>query len=319
MLPYSLALADSAFLLGYRLAGGAGAAPEYRTALVVADSAGVRVAAAGPGLVVSRPDGLWSVGVTRVSRGSSRRDVAVAARVGTRAARATAAFRDGCREATGLTFLFVGPTHASIEAVEDFECPAREYRYRDSLLGVVPFGRLVGATASTLERATLGSVVGPAATARLVEAARRTGVRPVPRDASSLDVFNWALVRRQGRWIVRARHRRAGGPNGQVVDFTVPVRPPRSLVGDDVLVPSWEAVARAVPGALDAFSSPAGDLTVVLRGTELLAFRVLDGRLESRSSARIALPGPPAAVVAQWTVGTRVRDWVRRVRSALDR
>lgn len=315
LLPHSLA--GSALLLGYRLTTEPPPSSAYGTVLVVSDGNGVRLAAWGSGLVVSRSDGFWSVDVARMTSGLSRREFAVArpARAPSRSASQVPGFREGCRETTELSFLFVGPTHASLEALENLECPAREYRYRDRLLGVVSFGTLAGATASTLKRVTISSVVGPAATSALVEAARRAGVRPTPKDASSLDTFNWALVRRQGRWIVRARHRQDGGPAAPTLDFTVPTGAPRSMVGHDQLVPSWQAVTRAAPNVLDAFSSPAGDLTVVLTRGELLVYRVRRDALDPRPAARFPLPGPAAAVVVQWTVD--VEGWTRAVRGAL--
>src|SRR4029077_5999923 len=95
---------------------------------------------------------------------------------------------------------------------------------------------------------------------------------------------------------------------GAVTEYLTSIRAPASLVGFDDLPVTWEQVAKAIPGANDAFGAPTWGLLVVLTDDEVLACPVRKSGI-GKPLARKPLTLGEKAVMAQWAVGKSVGSW----------
>ena len=75
------------------------------------------------------------------------------------------------------------------------------------------------------------------------------------------------IMRHQGQWVIKGHFPMN---EGKYTHFEVPAVAPEELVSHDTLYPDWETIKTEVPDAVDAFSSPAKDVVVVLTGTNSL-------------------------------------------------
>lgn len=79
-------------------------------------------------------------------------------------------------------------------------------------------------------------------------------------------------------------------------------RPPAALVGFDSLTVPWTAIQRRMPRAIDAFTSPRGDVAVIRDSSALHVFRARGGRLRDSIATR-----PLSAATQQVWLFPRVR------------
>jgi hypothetical protein len=118
---------------------------------------------------------------------------------------------------------------------------------------------------------------------------------------------SWYIGRGGGRWLAIAFQQ----PSLAFCQYegTIAVTLPRAVVGGNAATPLWSAVRAAVPGVLDAFTAPAGDLTIGVTRDSLVVFAsagsVLGRRIFSRGVAS------PNVVMIQWASGAQVDSWDR--------
>jgi len=86
--------------------------------------------------------------------------------------------------------------------------------------------------------------------------------------------------------------------------------PPRSMVGADQLLPPWNVIKNAYPDAVDAFSSPARDIVLLVLPDRLIVAPIQDGK-PGRSLLRLQSSGRP--VMVQWAVGRYVERWTEQL------
>ena len=118
------------------------------------------------------------------------------------------------------------------------------------------------------------------------------------------------IRRNQQRWIYSWL---IGGGAGMSCSVSLP--PPKSIVGNNEIFPDWKEVKSTVPGAEDAFSSPAHDLLLIVTGTKLIVAPVRDGKI-AKSLGEITLPGKP--VMVQWAIGRYVDAWTNELKQYFD-
>ncbi|WP_425148609.1 hypothetical protein [Deinococcus sp.] len=118
------------------------------------------------------------------------------------------------------------------------------------------------------------------------------------------DPGNWAVVRRSGRWALRAR---VAGFTATAT-FDVPVPLPVSITGWDTLALPWASIRARVPDARDAFSSPDGHLLGVMTGRVLNVYRLVSGRFGTPDLS-VPLEAPESAVSIGWASGDEVARW----------
>ncbi|MFB9993863.1 hypothetical protein ACFFLM_18045 [Deinococcus oregonensis] len=334
-LPWGAAHAETGLLVGLRADRPQGAL--YRTLYITADAQAVRQAGEDrSSILMSTPSGLFSrAAVNRLEpdAAAGHHEILTVGWAGTVKAPALGG-GDGNGLGTcgpvndGFTLLFVSPQLLSVEqrswsedphtcADEPFPIPAFLWHLP---LGPPEPGTLVSLFSDEPPSSafdsqpvnTLNKLFSSTASDKLMSAWDSTFAALPARTRSDLiergmDVaqpYNWAMVRRSGRWALRAR-----------VDthtFDVPVILPRWLTGWDGLAVPWITIRARVPGARDAFSSPNGTLLGVMTADTLNVYRLNAGRFGA-PALTVPLEAPESVVSLQWSSGQNVRSWAREV------
>jgi hypothetical protein len=127
----------------------------------------------------------------------------------------------------------------------------------------------------------------------------------------------WSISRGMLRWEFNWTFGySSGAARGYGTGCATSVRPPRELVGNDVLGIGWNQVLFQVPDALTAFASPDQSTLLVLTGAQVLALRH-EGNTLRAPFARVFLPASDREVVsAQWAVGKYADAWAEQLSHA---
>lgn len=105
----------------------------------------------------------------------------------------------------------------------------------------------------------------------------------------------------------------SGAARGYHTLCEVSALPPRTMVGADQLFPPWNVIKNAYPDAVDAFSSPAHDVVLLVLPDRLIVAPIQDGK-PGRSLLRIQSSGRP--VMVQWAIGKYVARWTEQLSSS---
>lgn len=112
---------------------------------------------------------------------------------------------------------------------------------------------------------------------------------------------NWAVTRRNGRWILRGRINYG--------DFDIVYAAPNKILTMyDDLYPSFDVIKKEVPDMVDTYTSPNKDFVVVLTETELKIFK-LSNRTNLKLETTFKLKPGEKAVMSEWTTGSYVNVW----------
>jgi hypothetical protein len=329
--PVSLRAQDSGLLLGLHVDTSV-RDNSYETYWIVRERGVIRMAAAGPDVLVPRKSGFWRVcmvsgnAVSEAGRAEwdsvlatpatrSRGRCAVTAQPAPDEERPTAT----CTTTLDAEILFVGADALSARHHDETNC------------GVHPSGG-ADVTLYSLddlnERIDFVKSLEPARRTALlaasIKAAREafadfgavdsTDVAPDTVQGARLKVMNqWSIERGAGQWQivgqVSCRPYVLCGDDQRT--FSVDgFAAPRALTGYDELSPSLKTIKARFPTVIDAVSSPRGDLVVGLTNDSLLVFAPRDAEL---GAPVLRLPASGRIVMAQWAIGKFVPRWTEQL------
>lgn len=122
---------------------------------------------------------------------------------------------------------------------------------------------------------------------------------------------NFGLIRKNGHWYLRGRinYYLQNSSEPSYLDFNVNIVPPGKLIMYDTLCLSWQYIKDRVPDAVDAFTSPNGDMALVVTKTKLLVFSITAGQLVSEPLAKIDFPAGSSVIMAEWATDFYVDNW----------
>lgn len=294
----------------YAEGGEAYARPSYRTLLIVRDGDAVRLAARRPNLLVPVDTTFWRIGTKRSVYNDWVEDFVWAAPEGRAPELPGVDAYNGehCEGHRVQRILYAGRRYLALEQRSAGYCEDAAHPWYYNTLAVVPLdstthlglpiGEVLGAAGRTALTAVTDAFLAtrtPAEQARYV---------PVPDEA------NWGLLRRDGRWIARVRLGPAEIADTLFADVALPPAVPAPVVGRNALAPSWARVKAFAPDAIDAFSSPADDLLVILRPGRVTA-HLLTGGVIGPVKLDVPVPRGSRAAMAQWALAPRVARWSR--------
>ena len=104
------------------------------------------------------------------------------------------------------------------------------------------------------------------------------------------------VIRKNGHWVLKGTQS-ASHACGDIQEFDIHMPPPKSLVGLNMLFPTWKHIGAKVPDAVDAISSPYKDFLVVLTLEDIKIYRMHNGEL-----------GPPVRTIHLWLSKDDTRD-----------
>lgn len=298
-------------LLGLRFGGGTAENYQdfmygvYRTLWITRAGGSVKIEEA-PNLLVPRRDGFWQVGSTLGSQDDKKEEFVWSAPLGqTVQPRAlTQEEAKGIAEGTlsAHPIEFISGDYIGVGKTEDGQLNAL-YTYKMD-------------DRDFKEPVDISEAVGAAGRQALGDKAEKPGDliggTPVSMQGNcQLEVphTNWVASRNEGRWVVKG-----WGSWGEqkcsdkLPAFQTSVRVPAKIVGFDELPVTWDQVAKAYPGAIDAFGAPTWGLLVVMTNEELLVCEVTKDGI-GKPLQRLALKPWEKVVIAQWSVGKFVASW----------
>jgi hypothetical protein len=302
---------DVGLLLGLRLGGGTAENYQdflygvYRTLWITLFSGGVKIEEV-PNLLVPRRDGFWQIGSTTSAQDDKKEEFIWSATLGQAIHPRELTEEEAKGIALGTVSAhpieFISGDYIGVGNTEDEQLSAL-YTYK---MDDHDFKKPVD----------ISEAVGAAGRQALGDEAEKPGDlvlgMPVSMQGScQLEVpyTNWVASRSEGHWVVEG-----WGTWGEqkcsdkLPLFQTSVRVPAKIVGFDDLPVTWDQVAKAYPGAIDAFGAPTWGLLVVMTNEELLVCEVTKDGI-GRPLQRSALKPWEKVVMAQWSVGKYVASW----------
>jgi hypothetical protein len=302
---------DAGLLLGLGLGGGTAENYQdfmygvYRTLWIARVSGSVKIEEA-PNLLVPRRDGFWQVGSTTGMRDDKKDEFVWSAPLGQTihphelSEEEAKGIASGTLSAHPIEFLSgdyigVGKTEdGQLSALYTYKMDDRDFKEPVSISTVMG---AVGVKALSDKAANPGDLIMD---------------MPVSMQGDcQLEVpgVNWVTARNEGHWVVEG-----WGSWGEqkcsdkLPTFHTSLRVPAKVVGFDELPVTWDQVAKAFPGATDAFGAPTWGLLIVMTGEEVIACGVTKDGI-GKPLGRFALLTDEKAVMAQWAVGKFVASW----------
>jgi hypothetical protein len=291
----------------------------YRTLLIVRSDSTFQVDAAGAGLLIPRPTGLWRAGVKRSIYNDWVEDFVWAAPEGTLPEWSGIQPYNGeyCEGHRVQDVLYAGPTYLALEQRSAGYCEGAAHPWLFNTLAVVPIDSV------THTGVPIGQVLGDAGRTALDQAAtdyleRLRDPKRRARFSSEADPANWALRHQRGRWTAIGRLDGIDETaQDLMVDLPLAISLPPSLLGRPVPELSWAALQEAAPDAIDAVIAPDGSWVILLRPRRLTVHPIEDGTIGPVRLTR-RLPLGATVVMDRWATGERLQRWQGRLHAALD-
>jgi hypothetical protein len=133
---------------------------------------------------------------------------------------------------------------------------------------------------------------------------------PLPEIKDEITGKSWTITRSKGQWIPKV---------AETLDFTsysasyilhpLPFSLPESVVSYDKLACSWEQIIQAQPQAIDAVSSPDGDMIAIFTANKLYAYTLINNQIDSLA-LQVELNGNESLVMAQWASAKYADNWI---------
>jgi len=92
------------------------------------------------------------------------------------------------------------------------------------------------------------------------------------------------------------------------------LKPPAKLVSYDKLSPSWSVIKKNMPDALDAFSSPEGDILGIMTDKILYIYLHKGSVNFKKPTLEVDLRKNECAIMIQWATGDYVDKWDKVMR-----
>lgn len=295
--------------------------PEYRTLLIAPDpDHGIRVAAAGSGLLVPYGQVFWKIDALSGESGDDRYQIVAAGPAD--AGYAPPIYRDITEESVYWTetVLFAGNRYVSLAETLQVRDDGGRLTERSVRLQVRELEQLAAldhrpSPPKAAKHVTLDDIFGENAARSgelLLGEEARDGSRP------QLNAVEWGIVRSQGRWAAVVL---APGSDGEAAHnlrhAVTPLTLPESVVSHDTLAIPWAEIEQTLPGAQDALTSPTGDYAAVVIGNRLGIYPLADGRIGKTSLLDVELAPEESLVMAQWATDDYVPIWVKSAQKYL--
>ncbi|NLJ41694.1 MAG: hypothetical protein GX352_08850 [Clostridiales bacterium] len=116
---------------------------------------------------------------------------------------------------------------------------------------------------------------------------------------------NFTIARRNGHWILKGRLKL----DGRNEDFNIAFMPEGKFLNYDKLHVSWDEIKEKIPMALDAYTSPAKDLLIVVTSNFVMVYTIDGGQISEKPAKKIDLKKGETVIMAEWATGDYVALW----------
>lgn len=130
---------------------------------------------------------------------------------------------------------------------------------------------------------------------------------------------NWTITRNKGQWIPQIAE--AQSIDNEATSFTlrsIASSLPESVVSYDKLSSSWKQIMEAQPAAIDAVSSPDGDMIAILTADKLYAYPYIDHEI-GPLALQINLKPNETLIMAQWANAQYADYWIEAGKKYLNK
>ncbi|MFD3158584.1 hypothetical protein ACFIJ5_17295 [Haloimpatiens sp. FM7330] len=129
---------------------------------------------------------------------------------------------------------------------------------------------------------------------------------------------SFTLIRKNGHWIMRGRLNSIDPENiYNFADFNINLFPPKKMLNYDELYVSWNQVKSKVPNALDIYTSPNKDISLVVCKNTIYVYALNNGLLSSNPIKTISLKENESIIMAEWATGNYVEKWEEAFKNSL--
>lgn len=134
----------------------------------------------------------------------------------------------------------------------------------------------------------------------------------------------WYVAREKGKWIANALtgdallslKTSAAPPYGPTDYRPLNVSLPVSIVNHDQLCCEWNDISEQFPEAVDMFSSPGQDMTLIVTDDQLLIYGNPD-QLSGEPALTVKLKSNESVIMAQWATDHYVEEWTQKTAALL--
>ncbi|MCC2685643.1 MAG: hypothetical protein K0R75_2542 [Paenibacillaceae bacterium] len=136
--------------------------------------------------------------------------------------------------------------------------------------------------------------------------------------AQAADASRWTLTRRAGHWQPQLLESRpTGDRRGGAALRGVNAALPEQIANYDALCCTWTAIKARQPRAIDAMSSPDGEMLAIVSVGRIDVYAVIDGAIAAKRTLSLELNKRESLVMSQWATGRYVDEWSRKTRKYL--
>lgn len=134
----------------------------------------------------------------------------------------------------------------------------------------------------------------------------------------------WFVTRETGKWIAHALIGDARLPlktPAALLQNTADYHPlnvslPVAIVNHDELCCEWNDISKQFPEAVDTFSSPGQDMTLIVTNDQLLVYGSPD-QLTGEPALTVKLKSNESVIMAQWATDHYVEEWTQKTAALL--
>lgn len=123
-----------------------------------------------------------------------------------------------------------------------------------------------------------------------------------------IDYSNFTMKRENGKWILQGKISPVSG-NGESHNYKLSIKPNENLLKYDTLVVPWRVLKNEVPFMKDAYTSPDGNIAVIIIDGELLVYEIKDNKLSQEPVERFDLSKGDQVIMAEWCASDYVDYW----------
>jgi hypothetical protein len=124
---------------------------------------------------------------------------------------------------------------------------------------------------------------------------------------------NWTIARQNGKWVPQIAEININQTNNTqgYIMHTLPLTLPENVVSHDQLVSTWEKVKQVRNDAVDAISSPDGDMIAIMTTSTLYVYPYANHQFGSLA-LQVALNNNESLVMAQWASAKYADKWIEQ-------
>jgi hypothetical protein len=122
---------------------------------------------------------------------------------------------------------------------------------------------------------------------------------------------NWTLTRENGRWVPQIAEVETFNNNAATSYelHSFPLALPETVVSHDQLVMPWDSIKQVHPDAIDAVSSPDGDMIAIITADKLYIYPYGSNQL-GPLALQVELKKNESMVMAQWATAKYAANWL---------